>query len=679
MQGALWMRVAGPSSVITSLTASGRSIYTSSLNGEWGFWSLDRSMPSIRDRFDNSRRTAYCSVLSHSTLKLLSGANGIVEWEPLSNSFERILLLDTTTIKYIDASQDDNLIASYSVDDYQLHLFNRSLNKEIKAWPSASGPVRFIDNDHSMLSAINKSLVKIEIESQKIVHSYPFFTSPPWVIAINPKRGDVFATVSSRGAHEMDTAGNILSHWEGINTQPVQDAMAYSPDGSVIAAGTGALIIMNPSNGSLFQIQSPYSVYHVSFLNNDTVAASGETDVSLYSIKENRYLGSLDGQNWTIRGLAFSNNGDWLVSGSRDESVMLWETASGIRKRKLRCPKNISCVAVSKDASTIIAGLKNVQPDGTDFKNVDSVLIWATNSDSAEIMTLPSPTIGIWSTEYLPDDSTFVIAADSLYEINSRTHKIIWQYDMTKLVYCYSHNGEKVGLTDRRDDTLRVYDRFTHETVAAYYTPGILLSASFSDDDTKLIITRAIPYQFEIHTLVNDQAVIVPYNSDYWPAGMVLLHGNDLGVVQSDSGLLVFNVNSGLLTKTIRPPDNTGPFLPISSIKVSSVALNPVTGDFATGEDDGSVIVWKALGNSKVATSFPHPFESFDAVVFNNRIEIQSLKEQQVYVYSIDGRCLWSSPFTHDKITTTPLPNGVYFVILVNERGERAFRKVSIF
>src|SRR5438045_241007 len=88
-QDFLWMRVAGPSDVITSLTASqsSHSIYSTSLGGEWGFWSLQQGLPSIRDRFDFSRKDAYCAQLNPSSSELLSGVNGIVAWNPISNIF----------------------------------------------------------------------------------------------------------------------------------------------------------------------------------------------------------------------------------------------------------------------------------------------------------------------------------------------------------------------------------------------------------------------------------------------------------------------------------------------------------------------------------------------------------------------------------------------------------------
>jgi WD40 repeat protein len=62
-----------------------------------------------------------------------------------------------------------------------------------------------------------------------------------------------------------------------------------------------------------------------------------------------------------VRALAFSESGDWLVSGAADGKVVLWDFRGGSKPRILVEPtkESVQSIAISKDGRFVICGLNN--------------------------------------------------------------------------------------------------------------------------------------------------------------------------------------------------------------------------------------------------------------------------------------------------------------------------------
>lgn len=72
--------------------------------------------------------------------------------------------------------------------------------------------------------------------------------------------------------------------------------------------------------------------------------------------------GTLTGHDWTVYGLGFTPTGRLLVSGSADETVRVWDVASGRTLETFRWHRRwVTCLAVAPDGMTAAAG----SADGT--------------------------------------------------------------------------------------------------------------------------------------------------------------------------------------------------------------------------------------------------------------------------------------------------------------------------
>jgi WD40 repeat protein len=62
-----------------------------------------------------------------------------------------------------------------------------------------------------------------------------------------------------------------------------------------------------------------------------------------------------------VKALAFSDSGDWLVSGAADGKLVLWDMRGGIKHRVLveATRESVQSVAISKDGRFVVCGLNN--------------------------------------------------------------------------------------------------------------------------------------------------------------------------------------------------------------------------------------------------------------------------------------------------------------------------------
>lgn len=143
--------------------------------------------------------------------------------------------------------------------------------------------------------------------------------------------------------------------------------MNFSPDGSTLAIGEYAdggtedyysVQVWDWRNRQLLHALSGHSdiVLSVVFSPDGQTLASGSKDGSiiLWDSIEGTEIRTLAGNAGAINELAFSPDGGTLASGSEDGSIALWDAASGFRKRTLReHTQEIGVLRYSPDGATL--------------------------------------------------------------------------------------------------------------------------------------------------------------------------------------------------------------------------------------------------------------------------------------------------------------------------------------
>ena len=160
-------------------------------------------------------------------------------------------------------------------------------------------------------------------------------------------------------------------------TLPEVDAVALSPDGKLIAGGSGAqrIELYDAVTGTLLrtleapmhevkggQCEGEYGTETslvIAFSPDSRSLLSGACDhtTTLWDAVTGRQKFSLQGHSGAVVSVAFSPDGKTIASGSLDQTVMLWDSGSGKELRSLASHiSEVHTVALSPDGKIIARG-----------------------------------------------------------------------------------------------------------------------------------------------------------------------------------------------------------------------------------------------------------------------------------------------------------------------------------
>jgi DNA-binding beta-propeller fold protein YncE len=217
-------------------------------------------------------------------------------------------------------------------------------------------------------------------------------------------------------------------------------ALAYSPDGKVIASSSGDILnsgnntvrLWEAATGKELKTLSGHTgdVYALAYSPDGKVIASSSGDifrsvdntVRLWEAATGKELKMLSGHTEEVRALAYSPDGKVIASGSRDNTVRLWEAATGKELNTLSGHTGeVLALAYSPDGKVIASGSGD-----------KTVRLWDA-ATGKELKTLSGHTGGVNALAYSPNGK--VIASGSwdhtvrLWEPNSPVFRLIYDFD----------------------------------------------------------------------------------------------------------------------------------------------------------------------------------------------------------------------------------------------------------
>jgi WD40 repeat protein len=314
-----------------------------------------------------------------------------------------------------------------------------------------------------------------------------------------------------------------------------------SPSGNV-SNSSGKFVLAKTLTGHSTKVDEygniKGSVSSVAFSPDGKTVASGSLDdtIKMWNVATGQEINTLKGYSYPVISVAFSPDGKTLASGGWDDTIKIWHVATGQEINTLKGHSSSdNSVAFSPDGKTLASG-------GLRDKTIK---IWNV-ATGQEIRTLKGHSDMVWSVAFSPDGKT--VASGS----SDKTIKI-WNVA----------TGQQI--TTLKGDSNQVY--------SVAFTPDGKTLASGGWDGT-IKIWNVATWQ-EITTLKGDSNGVV--SVAFSPDGRTLASGN------RDNTIKIWNVATGEEITTLKGHSKT----------VSSVAFSPDGKTLASGSRDATIKIWR--------------------------------------------------------------------------------------
>ncbi len=377
----------------------------------------------------------------------------------------------------------------------------------------------------------------------------------------------------------------------------------FSPDGRLFLLGGNGLELREISTGREIQTFKgrTYRIQTVAYSPDGQFIMTGHKDgaLTLWNVSTGREIRSFAKQNTSIHQIIFSPNGRFVLTGNNDGTMTLWEVSSG---RKIRIFKGSSlkvrAVAYSPADSLAVSGTDNGNLALWDVATGQGVKIFRGHRKAISSVAFSPNGRHVLSGS---DDRTVKLWDVFNGEINQtfRGHTDA----VTSVAFSPNH---QFALSGSKDETIKLWEISTGKEIRTFkghshwvnsvsFSPNGQLALSGSSDN-KLKLWE-IATGREIRTFDGDTGWIL--STAFSPDGQFALSG-------SWQDLTLWKVSSGRKIRTIKA----------HSGNITSVAFSYDGRHFLSGSDDNQIKLWN-VSTGKEVKSFKGHLGEVHAVGFS--------------------------------------------------------------
>jgi len=228
------------------------------------------------------------------------------------------------------------------------------------------------DGEYALSGGQDKSVILWEVETGNLIHTFTGHEKAVRSVAISPDGQQVLSGSSDRTLKLWDvTTGKIIRTFKGH--EDAVSSVAFSPDGKYALSGSQdkAVILWKLADGNSVRSFTGHkkAVLSVAFSPDGQFAVSGSEDktVKLWEVdsgknihtfkREVHSFSAVAGHTKPVNSVAFSPDGQFILSGSNDKSVKLWNVEKSRLVRTYRDSKGaVTSVTFSPDGQHFLSG-----------------------------------------------------------------------------------------------------------------------------------------------------------------------------------------------------------------------------------------------------------------------------------------------------------------------------------
>jgi WD40 repeat protein/cellulose biosynthesis protein BcsQ len=512
----------------------------------------------------------------------------------------------TYRVRSVAFSPDSKILASSSFD------------KTVKLWDVATGECRKTLKDHTdWVWAVSFSPDK---NKNKLATSSKDSTIKIWDISKDGKEAKCIRTI--------EETNQVLS-------------VVFSPDGEMIAGGSDdkTVKIWDANKDVLLVSLSGHTDYvrSVAFNQDGSILASASYDnsIKLWDIKTHSQdiknknqiapKDTLTGHTYRLRAIAFSSDGETLVSGGWDQTLKIWNINRGNKSLKTLQGRNnwIFTVDVSSDSKFLASGSddQTVKLWNVETRKLEHTFGVKKRRETKDI----GHTNWVWTVAFSPNGEYIASASSDetvrLWDVKTRKQlKVFTGHKDWVWTVAFSPDGEYIA-SGGDDQIVKLWNIASRDCVQNFgeqtVDTGWVRSVVFSPNG-KILASGTDDFRVRLWDVETGELLLPPLvghlkrvrSVAFSPNGELIASGS------YDKTIRIWDVKTGNCLNVLPLDKETG-----HTEQVRSIAFSPDGKYLASGSNDKTAKLWNVSTGGYIRT-FPGHTNEVRSVAFSKNGEL---------------------------------------------------------